>query len=194
MRIKGMVEEGIRTSGLAYTILRSGIVFGEDDAFINHIAMILRMSPLFFLMPGRGEVVLHPIYVGDLVTALVRSLELVDTVDATMEIGGPEYITLEDLVLTVMRVSGHYRFIIPLPPYLLRSINAFYNWVMPRSLMTPQWFDILATNRAAKLGNTYNYFGIHPQRFEDTLLTYLPKQHHLRSALRYVVRRRPREL
>src|SRR5690606_2768624 len=34
LRAKGQVEEAIRASGLAYTILRSGIVFGEDDAFI----------------------------------------------------------------------------------------------------------------------------------------------------------------
>ena len=81
LRVKGLVEEVIRTSGLAYTIIRSGVVFGEDDAFINHIAMMLRVSPLVYLMPGRGEVVLHPIYIDDLVEALVRSLELVDTVE-----------------------------------------------------------------------------------------------------------------
>src|SRR4051812_47718439 len=63
LRFKGMVEEAIRSSGLAYTILRSGLVFGEDDAFVNHLAMQLSANPMFFLMPGRGEVVLHPIYV-----------------------------------------------------------------------------------------------------------------------------------
>jgi len=32
-------------------------------------------------MPGQGEVVLHPIYIEDLVTAVARSLESINTVD-----------------------------------------------------------------------------------------------------------------
>src|SRR5690606_36316161 len=51
LRYKGMVEEAIRMSGLAYSILRSGLAFGEDDAFVNHLAMQLRANPFFFLMP-----------------------------------------------------------------------------------------------------------------------------------------------
>ncbi len=192
LRVKGMVEEVIRTSGLAYTIIRSGIVFGEDDAFINHIAMMLRASPLVYLMPGRGEVVLHPIYIDDLVEALVRSLELVDTIDTTMDIGGAEYITVEDMIYTVMRVSGVNRTVIPTPPYLLRSLSGIYSRIFPRSLMTPQWLDILATNRTAPLGNIYNYFGIRPRRFEDTLLTYMPDKGYWLPMLRYTLRRRPR--
>jgi NADH dehydrogenase len=194
LRIKGMVEEAIRSSGLAYTIIRSGIVFGEKDAFLNHIALMLRANPLAFFMPGRGEVVLHPIYIGDLVDALLRALEREDTVDTVLEIGGPEYITLEDLIRTVMRVSGMRRLIVPLPPYMLRWSTALYSRVLPRSLMTPQWLDILATNRTAQLGNTYQYFGIRPRRLEDTLLTYMRDQGHWRALGRSVMRRRPRSI
>ena len=192
LRIKGAVEEMLKASGLAYTIIRSGLAFGEDDAFINHIAMMLRANPFFFLMPGQGEIVLHPIYIDDLVKALYRSLEQVDVVDELIEIGGAEYTTLHDLIRTVMRVTGMQRFIVPVPPYLLRWIVAVYSRVLPRSLMTSQWLDILATNHTASLGNTYNTFGFHPRRFEDTLLTYLPQRRHLWQLLRYSFRRRPR--
>jgi uncharacterized protein YbjT (DUF2867 family) len=192
MRIKGGVEELIRASGLAYTIIRSGILFGEDDAFVNHIAMMLRASPLVFLMPGRGEVVLHPLYIDDLIEALVRSLERIDTVDTIMEVGGPEYITIEDLLYTVMRVSSTYRAVLPVPPYTLRWLAAIYTRIFPRSLLTPQWLDILATNRTAPLGNMYSFFGVHPRRFEDTLLTYMPEKSYWLPMLRYTVRRRPR--
>lgn len=192
LRIKGMTEELVRSSGLAYTIIRSGIVFGEDDAFVNHIAMILRTNPFVFLMPGQGEVVLHPIYIDDLVEALVRSLELIDIVDSTVDIGGPEYITVEDLINTVMRVSGTHRLILPVPPYMMRWLTAIYSRVLRRSLLTAQWLDILATNRTAPLGNAFNYFGIHPRRFEDTLLTYMPGKRYWWPMLRYTWRRRPK--
>jgi NADH dehydrogenase len=193
-RIKGQVEELVRNSGLAYTILRTGIIFGEDDVFINHIAMMLRMNPFFFLMPGQGEIVLHPIYIDDLVKAIGRSLESIDAIDKTLEIGGLEYVTLEDLLFTVMRVTGMQRFIIPVPPYLLRWITIVYDRLLPRTLMTPQWLDILATNRTAGLGNMYDYFRFQPRRFEDTLLTYLPRQRHFWRVLRHTFRRRPRGL
>jgi NADH dehydrogenase len=192
LRIKGVLEELIRSSGLAYTIIRSGIVFGEEDAFANHIAMMLKTSPLFVLMPGQGEVLLHPIYIADLVEALARSLELVDTVDTTLEIGGAEYITLEDLIRTIMRVTDIYRTIIPVPPYLLRWLTGAYSRVLPRTLVTSQWLDILATSRTAPLGNIFSYFGIHPRRIEDTLLTYLPQKSFLWSAIQYSLRRRQR--
>jgi len=192
MRYKGLVEDALRASGLAYTIIRSGLIFGEDDAFINHIAMQLAITPGIYLMPGRGEVVLHPIYINDVVSVLVGCLQALDTVDNVIEIGGPEYITLEDLIRTVMRVSGISRVVIGVPPYLLRWVTNVYGRILPRSLITPQWLDILATNRTARLGNVFQYFGIHPKRFEDTLVTYMRGRHYGRGLLRYSLRRRPK--
>ena len=192
LRYKGLVEDALRTSGLAYTIIRSGLVYGEDDAFINHLAMQLTVSPGVFLMPGRGEVVLHPIYIDDMISAIMGSLEVLDTVDNIIEIGGAEYITLEDLIRTVMRVSGIYRTVVGVPPYVLRWITGISGRILPRSLITPQWLDILATNRTARLGNTFQYYGIHPRRIEDTLLTYMRGRHYGWSLLRYSLRRRPK--
>jgi uncharacterized protein YbjT (DUF2867 family) len=192
LQIKGLVEETIRDSGLAYTIVRSGLIFGEQDSFINHIAMSLRANPIFYLMPGRGEVVLHPIHIDDLIQALVRSLHTIEVVDTVVEIGGPEYITLEDLIRTVMRVTRMQRLIIPVPPYILRWTSAIYSRVLPRSLTTPQWLDILAANRTAPLGNTFHYFGLHPRRLEDTLLSYMRGRSYWMPLMRSSLRRRPR--
>jgi NADH dehydrogenase len=193
-RIKGQVEDVIRNSGLAYTILRSGIVFGEEDAFINHIAMMIVSNPLIYLMPGQGEIALHPIYIDDLVKCILLSLESLNAVDNLLEIGGMEHISFEDLLLTIMRVTGMYRLIIPVPPYLMRLVTSVYSFIFPRSLTTPQWLDILATNRTTRLGNVYNYFGFQPRRIEDTLLTYLPQRNHFLELLRHTFRRRPRSI
>ena len=191
-RAKGEVEQLLRDSGIAYTIIRSGMVFARDDAFVNHVASMMRVNPLFFLMPGYGEAVLHPIYIDDLVEAIYRSLSLVPLVDATVDIGGPEYLSLRDMIDTIMRVTGMPRFVVPVPPYLLRVVTGAYSRLFPRSLMTSQWLDILATSRTAPLGSIYNNFGFHPRRFEETLLTYLPERQHLLGLLRDTFRRRPR--
>jgi hypothetical protein len=113
-------------------------------------------------------------------------------VDNTIEVGGIEHITFEDLLLTVMRVTGMQRLIIPVPPYLMRLITGIYSRIFRRTLMSPQWLDILATNRTTSLGNVYDHFGFRPRRIEDTLLTYLPEKNHFFDLVRYTFRRRPR--
>jgi hypothetical protein len=93
------------------------------------------------------------------------------------------------MIRTVMRVSGTRRVIVPVPPYLLRTLNRMVTRVVRRWPMTPQWLDLLASNRTAKLGNLYDYCGVRPVRFEDTLLTYMPGRHYRRELLRFMWRR-----
>jgi len=61
MRVKGQVENIVRNSGLAYTILRCGVLFGPHDRFVNGIAMLLRSNPLFYFQSGKGDSLLHPL-------------------------------------------------------------------------------------------------------------------------------------
>jgi len=189
MRVKGQVETLVRNSGIAYTLLRCGVIFGPEDRFVNGIAMLLRSNPLLFLQPGDGRSLLHPLYVTDLVKALANSLENVDLVDRTIEIGGAEYVTYNEMIRTVMRVTGAKRMIVGVPPYALRNLNGTVNRLVRRWPMTPQWFDILASDRTAKLGNLYDYCGVRPVRFEDTVLTYMPRRHYLAELLRFMARR-----
>ena len=189
LRVKGQVETLVRNSGVAYTIMRCGLVFGPEDRFVNGVAMLLRANPVFFLQPGDGASLLHPLYVGDLVKALLNSLKSIDLVDTTIEIGGAEYMTYNEMIRTVMRVSGAQRLIVSLPPYALRNLNHIVVRLFRRWPMTPQWFDILASNRTAKLGNLYDYCGVRPVRFEDTLLTYMPHRRYWIEFLRFMLSR-----
>ena len=189
LRTKGRFEELIRSSGLAYTIIRSGIVFAPDDSFVNGVATLLHGNPLFVLQPGQGENLLHPIYIADLVEALIRTLETVDTVDQVIEIGGPEYLSYNELLLTVMRVTQTPRSIVSLPPYLLRTLTSTTRSLFPRWPITPQWYDLLASNRTAPLGTIDTLFGIHPARFEDTIVTYMPQRRYALELGRALLRR-----
>jgi NADH dehydrogenase len=193
LNIKGQVEDALKISGVAYTVIRSGLAYGADDAFINHIAMTLSISPVLFLMPGQGDVVLHPIYIDDLVIALMRCLDRIESVDAIIEVGGAEYTTLADLIRTVMRVTRTRRLVLPVPPYMLRFASRVYGRIFRRALTTPQWYDLLASNHTARIGTLYEQFGVRPRRLEDTLLTYMPRQRYFFRALAYVLRARPRE-
>jgi NADH dehydrogenase len=191
LRVKGQIEALVRASGIAYTIFRCGVVFGPEDRFINNLAMSLRVNPFLMPQPGQGENLLHPLYINDLLEALTASLERLGLVDQTIEIGGGEYISLNELIRTVMRVSGARRVIFPVAPYFLRWMTSAANVLFGRWPITRQWFDILAGNRTTTLGNLYDYTGVHPVRLEDTLLTYMPQRNYGLELLRFIFQRRP---
>ena len=156
--------------------------------------MLLRANPFVFFLPGRGEVVLHPLYIGDLVQAIIGCLDRMETVDSVIELGGPEYITLDDLVRTIMRVSGASRSVIHIPPYMMRWSARVFGLFLRRNIVNEQWLDITASNRTARIGAIYQSFGIRPQRLEDTMLTYMRRRGYSRSLAGYSLRRKPRIL
>ncbi|MFP4321572.1 MAG: SDR family oxidoreductase [Anaerolineales bacterium] len=191
-QVKGRMEELIKDSGLAYTIFRVGVVFGPEDHFVNNLARVLHSNPFFVFQPGDGEALLNPLHIDDLTEALVRSLDVFDLVDTILEIGGPEYLTYNEMMRTVMRVTRTQRSIISLPPYYMRFMSSVLRLLPPRWPITPQWYDILAGNRTAPLGHLYDYTGIRPRRFEDTLLTYMPQRRYWLEYWRYLASRRRR--
>ncbi len=190
LRAKGEMENLVRQSGLPYTIVRSGVVFGEQDRFVNALAMLLRTNPAVFFLPGQGENLLHPLYVHDLAAGLVQSMDNLDTVDRVLEVGGPEYLTYREMVQTIMRVTHAPRLVISVPPYLLRWMTALVSRAFPRWPMTTQWFDLLASHRTAGLSSMSEAFGIKPVRFEDTIVTYMAKRRFLPQLARFLFRRR----
>ncbi len=155
--------------------------------------MLLRANPLVFLQPGFGEGLLHPLYVGDLVEALTLSLEHLDTVDQVISIGGPEYISFNEMVRTIMRVTRTRRAFLTLPPYIMRTVTGVMQRLFPYWPMTLQWLDMLASNRTAPMGRLFELFAMKPVRFEDTILTYMPQRRYRAELLRSLIRRRPRE-
>ena len=80
---------------------------------------------------------------------------------------GQEYLTFTELLRTIMRVTGMQRPLLDAPPYLLRWLAHVGSRLLPRSLITEQWLDLVATSRTTGIGNLPRSFGIHPQRLEE---------------------------
>ena len=64
---KWEAEEIIRGSGLAYTILKCGIVYGRGDHLLDHITHALHTTRLFATLQGGGAVA--PVAVEDVARA-----------------------------------------------------------------------------------------------------------------------------
>ncbi len=168
-RTKGYVEELIRRSEIPYTIFRSTLLYGEEDIFVNSIAMALATLPSLFLMPSNGRMLLQPLWVEDLVTCLEWSLDDLTTLNQTLTLGGPEFLTFEQMTKIIMEVTKLSRAVVPVGIPYLRWGAALLERLLPRSPITTRWLDHLAVNRICELVSVTRYFGLKPARFEQTV-------------------------
>jgi len=169
LKAKGIAEEFIRQSGLTYTIVRSTLLYGAEDVFLNVVAALVKLGPGLFLMPGDGRISLQPLWVEDLVTCLEWSLSDLTSLNQTLALGGPEFITFGQMVQTVMEVLGVRRLVIPVRPPFLRAGAWLMEQILPRSPLTTRWLDHLAVNRTCELTSVTQYFGLKPARFVNTV-------------------------
>lgn len=113
LRSKTEGEAVLQASGLDLTLLRPSVVFGADDRFLNLFAKLQSMVPVMPL--GGSEARFQPVWVEDVASAIVRSLDQRDSIGRIYELVGPEVYTLSELVAAAGRWAGHERLQIPLP-------------------------------------------------------------------------------
>jgi len=174
-KAKGIAEEFIRQSDFNHLIIRSAFVYGREDVLINTLAALIRLSPGVVFLPGDGRTTLQPLWVEDLAICLEWALADTALWNQTLSIGGPEFVTLRELVELVMEKTKTRRRIMTASPVWLRWGAWFADQVLPRSPLTPYWLDHFAQNRVCELTGVTRYFGLKPARLEPTL-DYLREQ------------------
>ncbi len=164
-KAKGIAEEHIRRSGVPHTIFRSSLVFGPEDHFTTSLARLLQTSPFFFPIPGSSRTVIQPLWVEDLVTVLLWSLEDEGTINRTYEVGGSEYFTVRQIVEIIMQTTHHRRILYELNPVLLRSLIITLESFVPNFPASSFWLDYIAVSRTCSVDNLPHAFGLMPARF-----------------------------
>ncbi len=164
-KAKGIAEEHIRRSGVPHTIFRSSLVFGPEDHFTTSLARMLAMSPILFPVPGSTRTVVQPLWVEDLVTVMLWSLEDEATVDRTYEIGGSEYFTIRQVVELLMQATRRQRILFDLHPVFMRALFVTLETFVPNFPGSSFWMDYIAVSRTCPVDNLPHSFGLMPARF-----------------------------
>ena len=132
LRSKGEAEKLIRDqSALDWTIFQPSVMFGPGDSFLNRFAGLLAAIPLVFPL-ARPNARLQPLWVDDMVDALLRCLHGGASSRQTYELGGPQIYTLKEIVVWVAKLTRHRRWIIGLPDFFGRMQAFFMNFVPGR--------------------------------------------------------------
>src|SRR5690606_39385214 len=93
------------------------------DGFLNKFAAMASWAPVLPLVGG-GRTRFQPVYVGDAAEAIVRAVERPDAAGRTFELGGPEIVTLEDVLKYVLHETRRRNGLVPLPFFAARAIGS----------------------------------------------------------------------
>jgi uncharacterized protein YbjT (DUF2867 family) len=114
-RSKWAAEDLVRASGLTYTILKAGVIYGRGDHMLDHLSHAFHTFPVFGLVGLRDRSV-RPVAVDD-VARILQSAALGDArlADSTVAVLGPEEMPLGDAVRRVAWATGRRPRFVRLP-------------------------------------------------------------------------------
>lgn len=157
---------------LSVTIFRPSIIFGRADRFINLFATLVKSLPVVLLAKPNAK--FQPIWVEDVASCFVSSLENIDTYGHIYELAGPKVYTFRELVQTVMNTLGKQRPIIGLNDRL-SYVQALMMELLPIKLMSRD------NVRSMEVDSVSSYplpelFGVIPTPLEAVIPEYLVDQ------------------
>jgi uncharacterized protein YbjT (DUF2867 family) len=156
-RAKGRAERAIRESGLAFTIFRPSLVYGPEDQVLNTFAKLLRFAPLF-AVPGTGLQKVQPLLVDDLAEAVALAIGGKGH-NGIFEIGGPDLMTFDEMIWTMMDVTGRRRPIIHIPEGMMRAGAAMLE-KLPTPLLSRDAVTFVVADNGTNIGPLVAEFGI----------------------------------
>ncbi len=180
-RSKYQAERHLAASGLAGTVFRPSVVFGNPHGRMEFCTQLRDQmirpplpAPAFFtgLSPSRGSFAMSPVFVQDVAAAFLRSLETAEAIGATWELGGPEALLWPEILRRIARACGRRKLILPVPVLPLRLaaglLDRFTFFPVTRDQLT-----MLLQGNVVNSQQAFETLRITPARFAEEQLDYL---------------------
>jgi NADH dehydrogenase len=154
------------------TIFRPSVVFGPEDDLFNKFAWLARMSPVLPLIGG-GRTKFQPVFVGDVARAAAKVLNDASTAGEIYELGGPETMTLKEIMELTLKEIRRSRLLLPVPFGLARVMGAVLG-LLPKPLLTLDQVRLLENDSVVSEGAaTFRDLGIVPEAAGAIIPSYL---------------------
>lgn len=184
-RTKAEGEAAVFASVPGAVVLRPSVMFGPEDTFFNRFASMARMLPVLPLVGG-GKTKFQPAFVGDVAAVAARAVDGTVQGGRVYELGGPEVMSLRQILEEVCRVTGRKRLLAPLPFPLARIMGSVLQvvdtltlglipdeLVLTRDQVTLLQSDNVVSAAAAKEGRDFAGIGVAPTSVEAIISSYL---------------------
>jgi NADH dehydrogenase len=176
-RAKAAGEKAVLAALSSATIMRPSLMFGPEDQFTNRFAALARVSPALPLIGG-GLTKVQPVYVDDVATAIADAVDGRAKAGAIYELGGPEVLTMREIMQMILAITDRDRMLLPLP-FALAKFKAMFLQFAPGALkLTPDQVELLrgdnvVSDAAKAAGLTLDGLGITPDSLEVVAPQYL---------------------
>ena len=157
-RSKGEGEAAVRAAFPAATILRPSIVFGREDAFVNRFAAMIASAPVVPVL--RAGTRFQPVYVGDVAQAVVAALSDPVAAGETLELGGPDIVSMGALVRWIATATNRAPHILELPDAVGAAIASV--GFLPGAPITADQWKMLAKDNVVAGVDGLEVLGITP--------------------------------
>jgi NADH dehydrogenase len=145
-RSKGDGEAAVRKAFADAAILRPSIIFGREDHFINRFATMMRMAPVVPVIAPKAK--FQPVYVGDVADAVVAALAR-DAAGKTFELGGPQVLSMADLLRWIADATGRSPLFIEVPDFVASALASGFGWAPGAPITKDQWLMLQHDNVVA---------------------------------------------
>ncbi len=174
-RAKWHAEESVRSSGIVFTIFRPSWVYGPGDRSLNRFLGFARWLP-FIPQIGNGRQVLVPVLVSDVAALVVDALETPAAENVTFEVGGPEALTMDQIVRAALLASGRRRPILHAPAILMKLATRPLT-LLPAPPMTPDGIDFVVASAPVDTDLLRQRLPRRLSSLAEGLATYLSPRH-----------------
>ncbi|HYF91454.1 MAG TPA: complex I NDUFA9 subunit family protein [Symbiobacteriaceae bacterium] len=172
-------EKAIRESGLRHTIFRPSWVYGPEDRSLNKFVTFARMLPVVPVI-GNGQTRVQPVHVDDLAEAVARTVGTPGTADQVYEIGGPQNLTMDEIIQTMLSVMGKRRRLIHQPAWLMKLLTAPLT-LLPTPPLSPAAVDFVLMEESVDNTAVMCDLGLRLRPLDEGLEYLCPEQGSIRQ-------------
>jgi uncharacterized protein YbjT (DUF2867 family) len=141
LKTRGAAESAIRQSNLDWTIFRPSVIFGRGDGLFHRFADLLKIAPVLPL--ARANALFAPVYVGDVCEAFARSLLTPASIGQTYELGGPQILSLREIVHYTALLIQRKRWVIGLPEIFGKLQGRVFDFVPGKPFSSDNYKSLL---------------------------------------------------
>lgn len=158
-RSKGAGEAAVRAAFPTATILRPSIVFGREDQFVNRFAAMIAASPVVPVL--RAGAKFQPVYVSDVAEGAAQAaLQPGRFAGVTYELGGPDVVTMGELIRWIASAIGRDPAIVELPDFAGSALSNL--GFLPGAPITRDQWKMLQKDNVVTGASGLEAFGITP--------------------------------
>ena len=165
---KWLGMEIVKNSGLDFSILQPSVMFGEGAGFIASLVRSIHLTPFIVPIAGNGQSKLQTIWVGDVVSCLMK-LVAGEKSGRSIEIGGPEIMTYEAMIDEIMKALGEKKMKIHVPRWLMRPGVAVMDALFSNPPITMVEFKSMEIPNITDPNSVEKEFGFKPMPLREGL-------------------------